>query len=106
MKKLILTLGLILISLPALAEENNYAGGEDILDPQPILNCFEVSKDGSKYKFCAYDQENKSMYEIDNTTLYKDCYNFGFKVDNECFVRNRDGRLFKINNKQTGEQVK
>lgn len=90
-------------SKPVIAEESNYAGGETDRDPQSVSNCFEVNKDGSRYRFCAYDQEDESMYEIDNTTLYKDCNNFGFKVDNECFTRNRDGRLFRINNKQTGE---
>jgi hypothetical protein len=59
-------------------------------------NCFEVSKNGEKVRFCDYDQDEKPIYEVNNDQLYKDCGEFGFLVDGECFTRNRDNRLFKI----------
>jgi len=99
MKKLIIASALLsIIALPAIADGPGYTNGETLFDPEPRTNCFEVEKNNSKYRFCAYDQEEKAIYEVNDDELDNDCdESFGFLVDGECFVRNRDGRLFKIN---------
>lgn len=99
--KTLLTIALLsIIALPALADTPRYANGEEILDPMSMENCFEVSKNGEKVRFCDYSQDEKPIYEVNNDQLYKDCGEFGFLVDGECFTRNRDGRLFEINQEQ------
>lgn len=99
MKKLIIASALLsLITLPVSADTPGYTNGKTDFDPSPRENCFEVEKNNSDYRFCSYNQEEKGIYEVKDDELDNDCDEFfGFLVDGECFVRNRDGRLFQIN---------